>query len=116
MPSRLPISEAKKFCYEHGLSRYVDELERNVSNVEPGVLDPEMRETSAVRRGYSIQLFEDKGLLDVFLKNHWLGATNFKLNDYREQRTLFEHATGFTLQVWKGFEQGLCSAERRLGA
>jgi len=59
-----PLKEAYPFGERHGLSREVEE----VRQME---IEWDSCYTSSVRRGYVIELFKAKGLLDAFLREYW---------------------------------------------
>ncbi len=60
----LSLKSAYAFGAEHGLQTEVDEIR----NMEIGWNLPE---TSGVRRGYIVNLFEKRGLLEEFKATHW---------------------------------------------
>ena len=60
----LSLITAYQFGRERGLENEVDEI-RNMQ------IDGFKNKQSFLRRGYIVKLFQDKGLLDEFIKQHW---------------------------------------------
>src|SRR5438874_12181110 len=60
----LSLKIAYVFGTEHGLKREVEEI-RNME------IEWDKSYTSSLRRGYVVDLFEQRGLLDEFKARHW---------------------------------------------
>jgi len=63
-PTALPLTSAYAFGAQHGLQAEVDEIK----NMEIGW---NLSYTSTVRRGYIVDLFDKRGLLEEFKATHW---------------------------------------------
>jgi len=65
----LPLRAAYEFAFEHGLK---DEVEK-IRNME---IEWDLSYTSSLRRGYIVDLFQQKGIFEQFVQGHWPnGAT-----------------------------------------
>lgn len=62
---RLPLEKAYVFAASHGFARESDQI-RNMETIWS-----RFRDTSTVRRGYIIELFQQNGLLDQFKQECW---------------------------------------------
>jgi hypothetical protein len=65
----LPLTAAYPFGKSHGLAEEVADIERKTIKWEYSY-------TSSVRRGYIVNLFEEKGILNDFIKQYWPEGTS----------------------------------------
>jgi hypothetical protein len=66
MPQVLPLRDAYRFALQHGLQVEVDEIRER--EINPQI--PSTRQRT-VRKGYMVSLFQEKGLWQQFVQNHW---------------------------------------------
>ena len=69
---KLGLKKAYAFGIEKGLSNEINEIR----NMEIQIEEWGLTYTSALRRGFIVDLFEHKGILSAFINQHWPeGAT-----------------------------------------
>ena len=80
--SALPLKEAYRFGRENGLEQEVDEI-RNMD------IEWDLSYTSSLRRGYIVDLFQQKGVFQKFVEECWLnGATRSGQSKTRRYLTI----------------------------
>ena len=60
----MPLTQAYKFGNEHGLEAEIDQI-REME------VEWDLSYTSSLRRGYVVDLFQQRGLMSVFIKQQW---------------------------------------------
>jgi hypothetical protein len=76
-PKALPLNSAYAFGVEHGLQQEITD----VKNME---IEWDLSYTSTLRRGFIVNLFEAKGILQEFIDRHWpMGGTAWGVSKIR---------------------------------
>lgn len=87
--AHLSLRAAYQFGAEHGLGDAMEKI-RTMS------IDWDLPYTSSVRRGYVIELFEKRGILDDFIASHWeVGATERGLSRLRRYLRIKDQFTEY---------------------
>ncbi len=83
----LPLSNAYMFGVEHG-------LQQEISEIRSMEIEWDLSYTSTLRRGFIVDLFEAKGILQEFIDRHWsMGGTQWgtsKIRFWRGVKSRYE--------------------------
>lgn len=85
------VADAYNFATSHG-------LQTEVAQIQSLPVHPTFQKPTVVRKGYLVELFEARGLMDAFVEQHWLGrhteAGERRYQKFLELKLQNEHLLG----------------------